>query len=624
MKYRAEIDGLRALSVVPVILFHAGFELFSGGFVGVDVFFVISGYLITTILYEQRLSENFSIVEFYDRRIRRILPPLIITGLITVAIAISFTPSDIKNVGQSLVATYTFLSNYFFYLETDYFNPFNTASPLLHTWSLAVEEQYYLFAPFLIYAIAKLRLFKYFIVTGFLLASFYAAVTLTNTNPNLSFYSIHTRAWELLLGTLIAFLCKDYSQLKPNKYLSELLSALSLLLLALSFTTIDENFSHPSYVTALPVLSTAILIYFAPTAPRVKALLSFNLLVRIGLISYALYLFHNPIFSAITYHFEEQALLLKVLSLPLIVLLSVLSFKYVETPSRSALSSKRKGLYAITAISMTLLLSFGYMAHKQNGFLSFFKSKFDGDANLIVNVEMEQELIQKAREQFYPSDIDFDCIDENCQRILLVGDSFSEDAYLSLQSLANTKYSIRRIHFDDECMGEYIPSMNVQLCRNNKVDMNLINDADIVIITAKWQENTYRDGFVLAETIQNNSDASVFLVGSVMFEDLSSFAFRLSGMTDDMNRISEMAYIHQRFDRLRISDKLKKLVEGNSSMHWIEKSDFFCNSLLQSCSLYDEDFNPLIWDNAHLTTRTYVPYGSFLIDSVENSLVFDE
>ena len=135
MKYRAEIDGLRAIAVVPVILFHLGLGLFSGGFLGVDVFFVISGYLITSILYEQIKDGNFSVLRFYDRRIRRILPPLIITALLTIAITVSFTPSDIKNVGQSLVATFTFLSNYFFYLETDYFNPFNQFVPEIQLYS---------------------------------------------------------------------------------------------------------------------------------------------------------------------------------------------------------------------------------------------------------------------------------------------------------------------------------------------------------------------------------------------------------------------------------------------------------------------------------------------------------
>ena len=140
MKYRAEIDGLRALAVLPVILFHAGFELFSGGFVGVDVFFVISGYLITTIIISEMAEGKFSIINFYERRARRILPALFFVMLACLPFAwLWLTPSDLKDFGQSLIAVSTFSSNIFFWLDSGYFNTANELKPLLHTWSLAVE-----------------------------------------------------------------------------------------------------------------------------------------------------------------------------------------------------------------------------------------------------------------------------------------------------------------------------------------------------------------------------------------------------------------------------------------------------------------------------------------------------
>ena len=624
MKYRAEIDGLRALAVIPVILFHAGFELFSGGFIGVDIFFVISGYLITKILYQQSLTDTFSFIAFYDRRIRRILPPLILTALLTIIITMSFTPSDIKNVGQSLVATFTFLSNYFFYLETDYFNPFNQATPLLHTWSLSVEEQYYIFAPILIYTIAKKRFFKYFLITIILIASFCAAVSLTNTNPNLSFYSLHTRTWELLAGALIAFLCTDYSKFQLDGLFSDIISILSLLMLMLCFVVVDENLNHPSYVTIVPVVSTAIIIYFSKMAPITRSLLSNRILVGIGLISYSLYLFHNPIFSAIQYHFDEYSSVLKVLSLPFIIFLSVLSYNYLEKPLRRSSWSRRKSLHALIFIATTSLLVAGYIAHTKNGFLSYFKRNFNGDPKLIVNVELEQKLMLNERRKYLPSDIGFRCNDNKCQRILIIGDSFAEDAYLALRSLANTRYSIRRINLDDECMNRYISNTGTQICGNNIVDMSLISEADIIVITAKWQESTYTDGFIFAENMVHDTDATVFLVGSILFEDLSSFAFKLSGVAHDLRLISEVAFVNQRFDRLHISNKLRALAEDNTAIKWIEKSDFFCEMDLQRCTLYDDEFNPMIWDNSHLTTRAYVPFGNFLITRVEDLMLTDD
>ena len=145
MKYRAEIDGLRALAVFPVIFFHAGFELFNGGFVGVDVFFVISGYLITTILIEDIENKRFSIVYFYERRARRILPALFLVMLSCIPFAwFWLTPNDLKDFGESLIAVSTFSSNFLFWLESGYFEATAELKPLLHTWSLAVEEQYYI------------------------------------------------------------------------------------------------------------------------------------------------------------------------------------------------------------------------------------------------------------------------------------------------------------------------------------------------------------------------------------------------------------------------------------------------------------------------------------------------
>ena len=207
MKYRAEIDGLRALAVLPVILFHAGFEWFSGGFIGVDVFFVISGYLITTIIISEIADGNFSLINFYERRARRILPALVFTVLLTILMApFILLPGQIKDLGQTLVSISTFLSNYFFYLELDYFNEFSSKNPLLHTWSLAVEEQFYIFFPILLILIFSKgqKAILTSLISIFMLSVF-SANSLSSYDASLSFYSLHTRAWELMVGALVAY-----------------------------------------------------------------------------------------------------------------------------------------------------------------------------------------------------------------------------------------------------------------------------------------------------------------------------------------------------------------------------------------------------------------------------------
>jgi peptidoglycan/LPS O-acetylase OafA/YrhL len=616
LKYRAEIDGLRALAVVPVILFHAGFGLFSGGFVGVDVFFVISGYLITTILYEQTKEGSFSVLRFYDRRIRRILPPLIATALLTIAIATSFTPSDIKNVGQSLVATFTFLSNYFFYLETDYFNPFNQSTPLLHTWSLSVEEQYYIFAPFLIYFVSKLHVYKYLIVIVLILISFYFAVTLTNSNANLSFYSIHTRAWELLVGTLLAFVGRDFSRYKPNWKLSECMCFVGMLALSSSFVFFDQTTKHPSFMTIIPVAGTAMLIFYSSHTQYLRRALSNKILVFIGLISYSLYLFHNPIFSAIKYHFSEDAFALKIASLPIVFVLSFMSYKYIEKPSRNSLIAKAHVFYTIVILAVLTIVSLGYLTHTQNGFLQFFRSQISGNTNIFFNAEEEEKLTVTVRQNNDPSDTKFTCKNAKCKNLLIVGDSLAEDSYFALQSINKEDYSVRYVWYDDECLRGYDQLNTKQLCRDSAVDLSLLKDADVVLIAAYWADSTYNYGYEFAETIKQNIDVDVVLVGSAVFEDMSSFAFKIKKSANDSDAIAKLAYKSQRFDRLHISDKLKELAKSNPNIYWIERSDFFCEKNTQRCYLYDESSNPLIWDNAHLTTRAYPLYGSFLMDRI--------
>ena len=218
MKYRAEIDGLRALAVIPVILFHAGFELFGGGFVGVDVFFVISGYLITTIIINEMDEGKFSLVNFYERRARRILPALFFVMLVCLPFAWYWLlPSDLKDFSQSVVAVAIFSSNILFWRESGYFDTAAELKPLLHTWSLAVEEQYYLLFP--LFLLLTWRLGKKWILVLLGIAfpiSLGLAHWAAYNNPSADFYLLPTRGWELLLGVFAGFYLQRNEYLKSN------------------------------------------------------------------------------------------------------------------------------------------------------------------------------------------------------------------------------------------------------------------------------------------------------------------------------------------------------------------------------------------------------------------------
>ena len=304
MKYRAEIDGLRALAVIPVMLFHAGFEIFNGGFVGVDVFFVISGYLITTILIEDIEKNSFSLINFYERRARRILPALLLVMFTCIPFAwMWMLPNQMKEFSQSFVAVSLFVSNIYFWRESGYFAAAAEEKPLLHTWSLAVEEQYYLLFPiFLIltWRFGKNKVFWMIVV--------FAAISLIlsewgwRNKANLNFYLAPTRVWELFAGSIAAFIIHKRGVQNNN-----VLSAFGLGAIIFSIFFYDKSTPFPSIYTLVPVIGVVLLILFADNKTYAAKLLSTKVFVGIGLISYSAYLWHQPLFAFARIRFLDAA-----------------------------------------------------------------------------------------------------------------------------------------------------------------------------------------------------------------------------------------------------------------------------------------------------------------------------
>jgi peptidoglycan/LPS O-acetylase OafA/YrhL len=294
MQYRREIDGLRAVAVLPVILFHAGFNVFSGGYVGVDVFFVISGYLITSILIAELEQGNFSIARFYERRARRILPALFFVMFACLPFAyIWMLPSQLKDFAQSLVAVVFFASNVLFWREDGYFAAAAELKPLLHTWSLAVEEQYYLLFPIFLLVLWRFgRQRVFWSVVAVAVLSLLLAEWGWRNKPSANFYSAPTRAWELLAGSICAFMTVGRAQRSSN-----VLSALGLALIVFAIFAYNDSTPFPSVYALVPVVGAALVIIFAAQETWVARLLSLRGFVGIGLISYSAYLWHQPLFA---------------------------------------------------------------------------------------------------------------------------------------------------------------------------------------------------------------------------------------------------------------------------------------------------------------------------------------
>ena len=365
MKYRAEIDGLRALAVLPVILFHAGFDWFGGGFIGVDVFFVISGYLITTILIKDIEDKRISTIAFYERRARRILPALFFVMLVCIPFAwMWMLPDALENFGQSLVSTSLFSNNLLLMVTSGYWDLASEYKPLMHTWSLAVEEQFYIIFP--IFLIFTWRLGKnkvLWLIIFVSLISFTLSEYGWRLNSNTNFYNSLTRAWELLAGSIAAFVAYQKG-IKNNNGLA----LLGLIAVLYSIFAFNEETPFPSVFTLVPVIGSVLIILYADNRTITAKILSTKILVGIGLISYSLYLWHQPIFAfARIYKQDIITDLESYIYVLLSIFLAFLTWKYVETPFRNKKNFSSFKIFNYSALMMIFFISIGLYFHASDG-----------------------------------------------------------------------------------------------------------------------------------------------------------------------------------------------------------------------------------------------------------------
>lgn len=372
MEYRREIDGLRALAVISVIFFHTGLGVFSGGFVGVDVFFVISGYLITTIILSELETGKFSIVSFYERRARRILPALFLVMAVCIPFAwLWLWPSDMKEFSQSLVAVPVFASNILFWHESGYFDTAAELKPLLHTWSLGVEEQFYVLFP--LFLMLTWRFGRKWIVALLVIVSAIslAAAQWESVNePAAAFFLLPTRGWELAIGSFMAFYFAEKERKELPLAANELLSLTGLALIVYSIFSYSETTPFPGFYTLVPAAGTALIILFAWQKTYVGRLLGSKPFVGVGLISYSAYLWHQPLF-VFTRHINLEkptAIVLILLSLVALVL-AYLSWRFVEQPFRKKGVIGRNNVIAFVAFSSTLFIGMGVAGHIKEGFV---------------------------------------------------------------------------------------------------------------------------------------------------------------------------------------------------------------------------------------------------------------
>ena len=341
--YRPEVNGLRGIAVMGAVFYHAemifqSFRIFPGGFLGVDVFIVISGYLMTSIiLKEYQTTQSFSFSNYYKRRIRRLLPALLVVIFFTSIVSyIVLLPTHFEEFIKSVAASIFFFSNFFFHFSGQaYGAQVLSEIPLLHTWSLSLEEQFYIVYPVaLIGMIIYLKKhIKLILIIGILASVIFASLISIN-HQSFNYYMLPSRAWEFFFGALLGININQFNIIKNEKKRG-ILAILGFLILLFSFALFDNTNVHPTYLTLIPVLATYLIIQDTNKANIINRILSFKLLIFLGLISYSFYLWHHPIFSfAKIIGVGEKSLIVKLFFIMLSIFLGFLTYRFVEKPFR--------------------------------------------------------------------------------------------------------------------------------------------------------------------------------------------------------------------------------------------------------------------------------------------------
>lgn len=568
MSYRPDIDGLRATAVVAVILCHAGIHSFSGGYVGVDIFFVISGFLITSIIKRDMMEANFSLGRFYERRARRILPALILVTAATVPLAwLLMFPHFFLNFAQSIVATLLFSNNLLLASTGGYWDLEADLKPFLHTWSLGVEEQFYVVFPIIMIVLwAMGRSWQLSTMALLCVASFIAAEIGRHLSPSTNYFLSTSRAWELLVGCLAA-----YVPIRPRKF-DNALSFAGLAAILASIVLFDENTPSPSPYILLPVLGAAAILLFSRSGTIAYRVLSFPVCVGIGLISYSAYLWHQPIFALSRVASLEPPKPLLMTGLALLSFgLGLLSWKYVEQPFRNDRNVPLQKLVSIGLPVYLVMIALGLLAHINNGFPS---QTFPKGGDDVRNYAQYNARVFKYRTQSFPNN--------DLANVLVVGNSVGRDA-------ANVL--IEGAILESETNLAYWPTIPEDLCPRRSELEKLAAEADFIIIPIAPGGSNILAISQGVDCVRSISRAEIVIFGP------KHFGANINPYASVSHYERQHARSKVRPDDVAYNSKLKEIFSGQT---YIDLLDLLGPDG-KKVSVFDSDGNPLTADRIHLT-----------------------
>lgn len=607
LNYRPEVDGLRALAIIAVIFYHFQIfyfnnKIFQGGYLGVDIFFIISGYLITLlILKEQKETKKFSIINFYKRRVRRIIPALLVMILFTCIIGWLFLlPYQLIDFLNSIISSIGFSSNFYFhYTGERYFNENGLYKLLLHTWSLSVEEQFYFIFPFTLVLV-----FRYFnskllncLCFSFFVSLLYAQFA-SKYHPSFNFYMLPSRSFEFLAGSILAYYNtypnKTYKNLLNYKY-KNIYPCLGFLTILCSIFLFSKNTHHPSFYTLIPVMGTCLIILFSNRDEIIFKILSSKLLVNIGLISYSLYLWHYPILvlDKLT-QFSNDSIIKKILLIIIIFFISYISYNFVEKKFRDY-DFKFNNLIKISIIIIICLVSFSLYSR----------------SNFIINYKFEEKIknyneifnTQNKWEKCKLSNINnekFCKIGKSKSNIYLIGDSHVIPLARDLgEKLKKNNFSLQLMY---EPGFFYKRNFIKNLKNDNKINKSYNHlkkvKNSIFIFGGYYQRESSENLKLLLSVYQqdfkifkknNNKIIFIYPVPIIKNEKLSYYNYKYKKNYRIFENIEEIRLVN------------KYAIEFINSLEGISRvfpEEILCDN--KKCYLLDEKMNIFMSDDNHL------------------------
>jgi len=635
IKYRPEIDGLRAIAVLSVVIFHYFPSILPGGFIGVDIFFVISGYLITSIILKSASKNNFSFIDFYKKRILRIFPALFIVLIFCMIVGWIFLfQDDYKSIGKHIFSGAFFISNLTLWSESGYFDSQSYLKPLLHLWSLGIEEQFYIIWPLVILACFRLDTAKKRLLIScsliFIISYICSVITIKYTG-GANYYSPASRFWELMLGAIVSSL--KFCNIKTS--VSKLMPLIGLAIIAASEFIINEKMSFPGYIALLPVLGAAIIVAHDGSDVLGNRILSTKPLVFIGVISYPLYLWHWPLYSFYRSIFSDdpstQSLVLMII---MALFLATLTYYIIERPIRFGSHKKLYSISFATGVFSTGCI--GLVIFLMQGIPDREINKTAGEYASVTNVYdyfnyknlMRSGLCHSVELNKY---IENNCIKNKSKNIFLLGDSYAASLYSGLNHYIkkeNNGYVISQmtagnaspffIHGEDDLHRDLFDFNNQRLAQ-----IKLVQPSIVLISWSALAPNGTHDKEkaiqCIKETIDKirivSSNSKIVIIGP--FPEWNGNLVKVLSMYNIEKKKTPPIYMSYKLkNKLKEWDSYFQQKLSNYKVTYISSWNTLCNK--SGCLTRDGNGpqNVITVDWGHLTRKG----SEFLFDQIGNEV----